>query len=351
MIERLVNAQFAQLELAHVRMAFSDAIAEIGAPGVKKVLRLVELVARVAHARLLHGSEVIYYPPAGPNRVPMYRDLAFLLCCRWMFAHTVFHFHASGLSELATRLHGWERWLFRRAYGEPDCAIVLSELTAPDGQSLSARRNRIVPYGIPDDAARYRRRRAANAATATILYVGALRETKGLLILLEAARALIERGLVLQLQLVGAFISASFQERVMTFIAEHGLAPHVHFHGPLDGDAKWQAFADADLLCFPSFYEAEAFSVALLEAMSFGLPVVASDWRGAGAIVEPGVTGLLVPPKDAVALAGALARLIERPELRAELGRAARRRFENHFTLEHWLSAMEAALLSVREHV
>jgi glycosyltransferase involved in cell wall biosynthesis len=71
----------------------------------------------------------------------------------------------------------------------------------------------------------------------------------------------------------------------------------------------------------------------LIEAMSCGLPVVASDLSGIPELVEDGVSGLLTPPGDAVALAAALRRLHDDPELRSRLGERARERVRTEFDI------------------
>ena len=78
-----------------------------------------------------------------------------------------------------------------------------------------------------------------------------------------------------------------------------------------------------------------------MEAMSAGLPVVASAISGIPELVEDGVSGLLVPPRDAAAIARALRRLAADPALRERLGRAGRNRVLAEFDLED--SAAELA--------
>ena len=94
--------------------------------------------------------KILYYPPAGPNRVTIFRDFAILLPTRWLFGKTIFHFHASGLSEIYERLPAWQRWLFRRAYYNADAGIRLSALTPDDARQLRVRREYVIANGIDD---------------------------------------------------------------------------------------------------------------------------------------------------------------------------------------------------------
>jgi glycosyltransferase involved in cell wall biosynthesis len=74
--------------------------------------------------------------------------------------------------------------------------------------------------------------------------------------------------------------------------------------------------------------------ISILEAMAAGLPVVASAVGGIPEIVVDGETGLIVPPRDPDALAAALRRLLDDPELRRRMGDAGRARAEEHFDVE-----------------
>ena len=76
----------------------------------------------------------------------------------------------------------------------------------------------------------------------------------------------------------------------------------------------------------------EGLSKALLEALSCGRPIVATDVPGCREVVIPGVTGYLVPLNDPEALAGRLEKLCRDPELRRQMGLAARRLAEEEFT-------------------
>ncbi|WP_460039405.1 glycosyltransferase family 4 protein [Thermaerobacter litoralis] len=111
------------------------------------------------------------------------------------------------------------------------------------------------------------------------------------------------------------------------------LEPYCRLEGGRPHPLMPTYFAAADAVVIPSVHEAgveEATSISALEAMVFGKPVVASAVGGLREIVRDGETGRLVPDRDAVALARALADLAARPEEAARLGAAARR-----YVLEH----------------
>lgn len=100
-----------------------------------------------------------------------------------------------------------------------------------------------------------------------------------------------------------------------------------------------------DVFVLPSLWE--GLSLALLEAMFHGLPVVATAVNGTPEAVADERTGLLVPPGDPGALADAMARLARDPELRTRLGTAGREEAERRFTVERMVEETEAVLLGL----
>ncbi len=102
------------------------------------------------------------------------------------------------------------------------------------------------------------------------------------------------------------------------------------------GHVPWPKLVDwyrrASVFVMPSYYE--TFGISCLEAMAFGLPVVATRAGGLPEVVEDGVTGLLVPPGDPQALADAIRRLLADPELRRRMGQAGRERVVAEFTAD-----------------
>jgi len=347
MIERLVRAKFEDFELIHVPMHFSRSIPEVGRFRPHKLVKLVAVVARIWWQRIRKRPRILLYPPAGPNRVAMYRDFAILLACRWMFDATIFHFHAGGLSQLSPGLNRFERALFRRAYGRPSAGVVLSKRNPQDAELLEAERVFVVPYGIEDVAAQRGFARSERHGTPDLLFVGGLTESKGVLVLIEAAARLAQQGRDFTLTLVGEFASAEFERQLRQRVTELGLGRQTRLPGGLTGDEKWSAFEAATLFCFPTYYEAETFGLVVLEAMQFELPVVATDWRGVPDLVRDGENGFLVPVRDVAKLADRIASILDDLELAASMGRHGRARYLEEFTLDRFVARMEVVLRTV----
>jgi glycosyltransferase involved in cell wall biosynthesis len=106
-------------------------------------------------------------------------------------------------------------------------------------------------------------------------------------------------------------------QRIKSFL-ESQQAHNAKYLERIAGDEKRAAFESADIFVLPSY--TEGFSMAVLEAMSYGLPVVATRVGALREILQDGEHGFLVPPRDPAALALALRRLIEDPALRRRIG-------------------------------
>jgi glycosyltransferase involved in cell wall biosynthesis len=347
MIQQIVDARFEQLDVVHVRMEFSETHAEIGRASVRKLAHLAALIARVRRVQREHGATVLYYPPAGGQLTAVLRDIALLTCLRGAFSHVVFHFHAAGVAEMQAQLPGWLRPLYRHAYEGVDRAILPSRNLPPDAARLKAKSIVIVPHGIPDEHpawAELAARTRTQSRALQLLYVGMLDESKGVTLLVDALAELSRRGIHARLRLVGAFANEAYRGVLARHIAQRRLGDRIELSGVLIGPEKWRAYATADVLCLPTFYAAETFGLVALEAMQLELPVVATRWRALPEIVEHGETGLLVEPRDANALADALARLAQDPALRRTLGANGRARYLQRFGHERFLRELEAAL-------
>ncbi len=152
---------------------------------------------------------------------------------------------------------------------------------------------------------------------------------------LRAAARVVDKCPSVQFALIGHGIKE--QPALTALIAELGIGGHVLLLGERQDIPRLTAAFD--IACSASW--AEAFCMAIGEAMACGVPCVATDVGDSGSLV--GDTGLCVAPRDAEALAQAIVKLISAgPECRRQLGAAARRRVEEQFSLPEIVSRYEA---------
>ncbi len=183
-------------------------------------------------------------------------------------------------------------------------------------------------------------RRTAKQSPIAISFVGRLRYYKGLHFLLEALR-----GLDAEAWIMG---TGPEEARLKELARELAVDNRVFFLGDLtDHEVKLHLHA-SDIYCLPSHLRAEAFGLNQLEAMACGLPVVACRVGGVPYVNQDGESGIIVEPGNAVLLRNALAKLIGNPDLRQQMGAAAKERVKRLFDLPQLRVNLKAVYNKIR---
>jgi glycosyltransferase involved in cell wall biosynthesis len=165
-----------------------------------------------------------------------------------------------------------------------------------------------------------------------LLCVAAVRFDKGHDLLLDALEMISD--LAWHCVCVGSLDrDRAFVAELRARVVEAGLGERVEFPGPRTGNDLDRSYAGADLMVLPS--RAETYGMVITEALARGLPVIAAEVGGVAEALGRGadgtLPGVLVPPEDPVALAGALRAWLVRAELRGRWRQAARERRESLF--------------------
>jgi glycosyltransferase involved in cell wall biosynthesis len=178
-------------------------------------------------------------------------------------------------------------------------------------------------------------------AVLRIISVGRLVAFKGFEHLIDACAELARRGLDFTCEIIG---DGPLRDDLQAKIDMLNLSPRVSLRGSLSQGAVLETLRGADIFALASVMDpqgaSDVFPTVIIEAMAAARPVVSTRLAGIPESVVHGETGLLVPPGDTMALAQALAQLIQEPELRLRYGRAGRARIEQHFRIEHTVAPL-----------
>jgi glycosyltransferase involved in cell wall biosynthesis len=161
-----------------------------------------------------------------------------------------------------------------------------------------------------------------------VVCIGRLVPAKGHRILLDALRLLRDRDIPLRLTLIGGGPDLL---PLRQFVTLHNLEDSVTFASALSHPQTLNHLRRADIFALASL--AEGIPIALMEAMSLGLPCVSTSIAGIPELIRTGVDGLLVPPANAPAFADALESLANDAVLRKQLGASARQRIISQYNL------------------
>ncbi len=228
-------------------------------------------------------------------------------------------------------------WLWKQGLGRCDIRVI------PNGITIPTSRN-------PREGCPVRDHFHIDRKAPVIAVIGRLIRTKGIEYFLDAAAGIAGRFPSARFLIVGeACAEPPYRTELEQRTERLNLTGRVIFAGERTDVPR--ILREIDIAVQPSL--TESFSNSLLESMAHGLPVVATNAGGNPELVDDGVNGLLVPPRNGAALARAMTRLLESEPLARRLGQAAREKVIKEYSLDTLLSRTEglyAALVGRREN-
>ena len=169
-----------------------------------------------------------------------------------------------------------------------------------------------------------------------IVSIGRFVEKKGLQYAVQAVSKLRDKNYGLSYSIIG---DGELRTEIETLIRHEGVNDIVQLHRWLPHDRIMSILSESDILLAPSVTSSqgdkEGIPVVIIEAMAVGIPVISTHHSGIPELVENGVNGFLVLERDIGALTEKLALLIHHTDMRNRMGRAARRRVEMDFNIDH----------------
>lgn len=240
-----------------------------------------------------------------------------VLVARLLGVKVVFHLH-----EKWGRLGG----LLTKAFSLADCVLFCARNCAAHYAALPARQRRTILNAIRLPAAP---EPVQPPTGLNIVMLGSINRNKGQDLLVEAFSRLGRSDVTLHLYGTVGLSARGFVARLQRLVAEQGLAERVFFPGPT-ADAP-RVLRNATILVHSSLNE--CLSISVLEAMSYGVPVIANRIAGMDEIISDGEDGFLVTPGDVAQLSARIGQLLDDAQLRQRIGTAGRRTVEERFDM------------------
>lgn len=250
--------------------------------------------------------------------------------------HGGHHFFAATLGRKPAVWRGWQE---RRSFDHADAICAVSRYVAEATRellNLGGRPITVLPNFVDTE---YFRPAPGETGEGLIVFAGTVCEKKGIRQLIQAMPAIQSQAPAARLAVLGRDRNegpggSSFTAYLQSLIPE-SLRNSVAFQGPVPHEVLREYLARAEVCVYPSHME--AMPMAWLEAMSMGKAVVASSAGPGPEVIEDGMSGLLCDPHSPDAIAHCVIRCLRDPDLRARLGRAARRRAVEQFSIERML--------------
>jgi glycosyltransferase involved in cell wall biosynthesis len=358
------------IECYHVNARFSKNLEDVGELQLGKILLVLFYCMQALWCRFRYGVETLFYIPAPGKPIALYRDWLVMLVCRPFFKKIIFNWRAAGLAKWLETVGGNRtRSLTYNRMKNADASIVLSDFSRNDAEKFLAKRVLVVAGGISDPCPGFeeeilpRRRTRIEARkkilsgnfqiqneadkTVNVLFIAHCTREKGVFDSIEGIRLANEQmaaegsPLRFRLTLIGAFASDAEEKEIREFIRDKNLQNSVLILGFVSDERKNQELREADIFCFPTYYLAEGQPANLMEALAFGLPIVATRWRAIPEMLPENYSGF-VALKSPAQIAEKLRLLCV-----SDFSQPLREIFLRRFTLEQHLANMAQAMRNV----
>lgn len=312
----------------YINLSTSVTIEDIGRTSVRKGIKYCALILKVINGILVFKPDLCYITPSAKG-FGFYKDVIIIAIIKFFRVKRIFHYHNKGIAERHNRLP--DNLLYKFSFRNTSVILLSRHLYQEVKKYVPESHVFYCPNGITDLSKDLHKPSFKNSGSPVeVLFLSHLIRSKGMLVLIEACAILKARDTNFHCTIAGGDAEMK-QKEVEEIVRLKELTDLISLAGPVYGERKVALMKSADILAHPSFND--CYPLVLLEAMSLSLPIISTFEGAIPEIVDNGTTGFLVTPKDPESLADKLEVLINDPELRKDMGDAARIKYENEFTL------------------
>jgi glycosyltransferase involved in cell wall biosynthesis len=326
-------------ECRFITIKSSDTIGDIGKFSIRKVYFVVLLYMKVLWALITFRPDKIYFT-ACIRSVAFYRDL--LISTLWksysLFKKVdiYFHYHTKGINEFVSESN--RNLKLTRFFVRNVNIVLLSPVLEKDFSKVNSYKGMYyLPNGVEDtlsgiDFNNSIELKYDSQGLLNVLYLSNMIKSKGYFLVLELAKR--TKGDSIVYHFAGGWQNKEDETEFFDYIEENELSESVIFHGFVSGEEKRTLFENAHLFMFPTRYKKEAFPLSILEALSYGVPVIATDEASIPYILDKR-SGIVLD--DVTKLADALS-AASTDLVTVKSAKYCRDRFINKFTLQQFES-------------
>ena len=325
-----------------VEKTFSQEVKDVGKFSITKLLRVPLISLKIIHQVVFNKPDLCFYFIS--VKLPSFLvDALFLGLIRLLGVNYVLYSHGKGLLDLGTNSARLVRLVVRKTLSGSAGALVLGERLKHDlNKFIPDRRLFLLPNAIPDIGREDIQLSRKDKGPVQILFLSNLRPSKGTLEYLQMAQKVVEQCKEVRFILAGSCRSDFFFHQINDVIKREGLIDFVEMPGAIYGPEKDRFFRESDIFVFPSHRDASP--LVILEAMQRGLPVISSNQGAIPEVVQDGVSGYIIDPRNIDLLANSVLKLVKNRELSKNMGEAGRRLYEEFFTIQAYEKRLDQAV-------
>jgi len=328
----LLNKEF---EIRHIQLNYSKEFEDIGRFNFRKIIGFFKTNLKIIKNLISFKPDLIYFVLA-PKDFGFFRDCFFVFNCKLFRKRILFHLRAKGIQkEIKNPL---KYFLYKLIFRNTK-SIILDESQYSDISKLVKRQNVFVlPNAIQNkiNNKEFKQiiKKRKKGKSSNILFLSNMSKTKGLFLLLEACKILKKQKINFKCNFVGAWKDNKTKIQFENYVSKYELKDIVKYLGFKSGKEKKDILIDSDIFVFPTFYE--SFGLVILEAMQYGLPVVANGISAIPSIIKQNETGFALEQNTPEEFAKHLKILLDKKADSIKMGEKARKRFLQNYCFEKY---------------
>ncbi len=338
-------------ETRNIKLNYSKDMKDIGKINLDKVKGIFKVSNQIKKTIKEFKPDIIYFVPA-TSGLGLIRDSYFIKQIKKLWKGKILFHIRSRITK-----GDWNNKIYQTLYKKiflNQKAIVLDESLKADLHNLIKDKDiSVLPNAIKNELTQsqfkkiMQKRKNQNTLTNTkrkgagahcsfnLLFLSNMDESKGWLKLLEACKILKERKINFKCNFVGAWPSKKIELKFNKFIFKNNLQKNIKYLGKKTGKEKTKVLEKSDIFIFPTEYKLETFGRVIIEAMSFGLPVIANGIAAIPTIIQHGETGFVLKENSGAEIADYIEKLQDK-KLREKMGELGRKRLLEEYEIKNY---------------
>lgn len=323
MDSKIINSFY---KIDFIKISYGNSIGGIGKINVYKLFRIIQYSLALIKKIIFFRPNLIYLTitPSGPAFL---RDACYVFIMKLFRVKILYHLHGKGISHSYQK--GINKSIYNFVFNNSDIILLSSKLEYDIYPLQNIKNIYFLPNGVSRLHTNFEN---SNSDKFRILFFANMLRNKGPKDLLVVVNELIKNDKKIEVVFAGEFDDFIFKEEFKTYIKENNLSDYVRYVGAKYNEDKTKLFQQSDLFVYPTYND--AFPLVILEAMSYGLPVISTDEGAISEIVDDNINGFIVDKRDIQQLVDRILFLYNNRDKLNDFGNSSLEKFKNNYSLE-----------------
>jgi glycosyltransferase involved in cell wall biosynthesis len=319
-----------EFQVRNIKLNYSKEMSDVGKINLDKIKGIFNVKKNIRKQMKEFYPDVVYFVPA-TSGLGLIRDSFFIREIKKHFKKKIlFHIRSRTIRTLLNN------FFYRKMFTKQKAIVLGKQLVNDVSKWIKKEEILILPNAIKNEISDFELKKILKERRENknfnILFLSNMDKTKGWPKLLQACKILNEKNIDFKCNFVGAWQSEKDEKYFYDFIKKNNLEKKVFVHGRKTGKEKDSFLKKANVLVFPTEYKLETFGRVILEAMMFGLPVIANGIATIPNTIEDGKTGFILKENKGEEIASLIMKKIDWNKL----GKRGRERFLKEFEMKKY---------------